>query len=148
MYACWGIVYFFVWKCGQHFGENTFLYRWVTDILHLYSVKLGTVHLCYALTMGDKSRSLSRTSSQSSQRNIKHFYQFRFIIIGDSTVGKSSLIRQFTEGSFVDTFPADPTVGVDFHVRVIEVSGKCKFSIRLVFTMKLISAALSGQTLA
>ena len=76
--------------------------------------------------MGDKGRSPSRTSSASSQRTPKYFYQFRFIIIGDSTVGKSSLIRQFTEGSFVDTNPADPTVGVDFHVRVVEVSGKYK----------------------
>ncbi len=74
--------------------------------------------------MGDKGRSLSRTTSSGSQRNPKYFYQFRFILIGDSTVGKSSLIRQFTEGNFVDTTPADPTVGVDFHVRIVEVSGK------------------------
>ena len=73
--------------------------------------------------MSEKGRSLSRTSSSSSQRTPKYFYQFRFIIIGDSTVGKSSLIRQFTEGHFVDTTPADPTVGVDFHVRIVEISG-------------------------
>jgi len=48
-----------------------------------------------------------------------YFYQFRVIIIGDSTVGKSSLLRQFTEGHFIQT--NDPTVGVDFHVRIIEL---------------------------
>jgi GTPase SAR1 family protein len=74
--------------------------------------------------MGDKGRSSLRKSTSISQRTPKYFYQFRFIIIGDSTVGKSSLIRQFTEGNFVDTTPADPTVGVDFHVRVVEVSGE------------------------
>ena len=74
--------------------------------------------------MGDKGRKLSQTGSSSSQRTPKYFYQFRFILIGDSTVGKSSLIRQFTEGSFVDSVPADPTVGVDFHVRLVEVSGR------------------------
>ena len=52
-------------------------------------------------------------------------------------MGKSSLIRQFTEGNFVDTTPADPTVGVDFHVRVVEVSGKyillmCRIYINVV----------------
>lgn len=51
----------------------------------------------------------------------KYFYQFRIILIGDSTVGKSSLLRQFTEGQFFEN--SDPTVGVDFHVRVIELKG-------------------------
>lgn len=50
-----------------------------------------------------------------------YFYQFRVILIGDSTVGKSSLLRQFTEGQFIQS--SDPTVGVDFHVRIIELSG-------------------------
>ena len=53
--------------------------------------------------------------------NNKTFYQFRVILIGDSTVGKSSLLRQFTEGQFIQT--SDPTVGVDFHVRIIELEG-------------------------
>lgn len=52
----------------------------------------------------------------------KYFYQFRVILIGDSTVGKSSLLRQFTEGQFFEN--SDPTVGVDFHVRVIELKGE------------------------
>ena len=52
----------------------------------------------------------------------KYFYQFRIIIIGDSTVGKSSLLRQFTEGQFIQS--SDPTVGVDFHVRLVQLSGE------------------------
>ncbi|KAI4814544.1 hypothetical protein KUCAC02_003735 [Chaenocephalus aceratus] len=36
-------------------------------------------------------------------------YQFRLIVIGDSTVGKSCLIRRFTEGRFAQV--SDPTVG-------------------------------------
>lgn len=52
----------------------------------------------------------------------KYFYQFRIILIGDSTVGKSSLLRQFTEGQFIEN--SDPTVGVDFHVRVVMLSGE------------------------
>ena len=52
-----------------------------------------------------------------------HFkYQFRLILVGDSTVGKSSLLRQFTEGRFLEY--NDPTVGVDFHARVIDLEGK------------------------
>lgn len=69
----------------------------------------------------------------------KYFYQFRIILIGDSTVGKSSLLRQFTEGQFIET--SDPTVGVDFHVRVVMLSGECngfsflKSSILLYFSI-------------
>jgi len=57
------------------------------------------------------------------------FYQFRVILIGDSTVGKSSLLRQFTEGQFIQT--SDPTVGVDFHVRIIELNDKVRIKLQL-----------------
>ena len=57
-----------------------------------------------------------------SRYDPKYFYQFRLILIGDSTVGKSSLLRQFTEGQFIQS--SDPTVGVDFHVRIVQLSGK------------------------
>ncbi|XP_043928548.1 ras-related protein Rab-39A [Protopterus annectens] len=46
-------------------------------------------------------------------------YQFRLIVIGDSTVGKSCLLRRFTEGNFSDV--SDPTVGVDFFARLVEI---------------------------
>lgn len=36
-------------------------------------------------------------------------YQYRIILIGDSTVGKSSLLRYFTEGRHAEI--SDPTVG-------------------------------------
>ena len=46
-------------------------------------------------------------------------YQFRVILIGDSTVGKSSLLRHFTDGTFAEV--SDPTVGVDFFARLLRV---------------------------
>lgn len=49
-------------------------------------------------------------------------YQFRLILLGDSTVGKSSILRQFKEGIH---FPdISLTVGVDFHAKLIEVRGR------------------------
>ncbi|NWU59391.1 RB39B protein, partial [Dromas ardeola] len=42
-------------------------------------------------------------------------YQFRVIMLGDSTVGKSSLLRRYTEGVFLDA--VNQTVGVDFYVQ-------------------------------
>ncbi|EDO32176.1 predicted protein [Nematostella vectensis] len=59
----------------------------------------------------------------------KYFYQFRIILIGDSTVGKSSLLRQFTEGQFFEN--SDPTVGVDFHVRVLELKGDVRIKLQI-----------------
>ena len=64
---------------------------------------------------------MSDKKSSSNRFEANYFYQFRVILIGDSTVGKSSLLRQFTEGQFIQT--SDPTVGVDFHVRIIELNG-------------------------
>ncbi|XP_068179219.1 ras-related protein Rab-42b isoform X2 [Antennarius striatus] len=46
-------------------------------------------------------------------------YQFRFIMLGDSTVGKSSLLKRYTEDLFTQS--VNQTVGVDFYVHFLEV---------------------------
>lgn len=52
----------------------------------------------------------------------EYLYQFRLILLGDSTVGKSSLLRQFKEGTY---FPdISLTVGVDFHAKLIHIRGQ------------------------
>ncbi|TRY77483.1 hypothetical protein TCAL_07406 [Tigriopus californicus] len=56
-------------------------------------------------------------------------YQFRLILIGDSTVGKSSLLRYFTDGSFAEV--SDPTVGVDFFARLIQVHDGTNIKLQL-----------------
>ncbi len=56
-------------------------------------------------------------------------YQFRLILIGDSTVGKSSLLKYFTDGKFAEV--CDPTVGVDFFARLIEVKQGVRVKLQL-----------------
>lgn len=56
-------------------------------------------------------------------------YQFRIILIGDSMVGKSSLVRCFSEGKFSEV--CDPTVGVDFFSRIIELPEKIRIKLQL-----------------
>ncbi|KAG5894498.1 hypothetical protein JTB14_029908 [Gonioctena quinquepunctata] len=56
-------------------------------------------------------------------------YQFRLILIGDSTVGKSSLLKYFTDGKFAEL--SDPTVGVDFFARLIEVKDGTRIKLQL-----------------
>lgn len=46
-------------------------------------------------------------------------YQFHLIVVRGSTVGKSRLIRRFTEGRFTQV--SDPTVGVDFFSSLVEI---------------------------
>ncbi|CAI5663586.1 ras-related protein Rab-42b [Oreochromis niloticus] len=46
-------------------------------------------------------------------------YQFRIIMLGDSTVGKSSLLKRYTEDLFMESI--NETVGVDFYVHFLEV---------------------------
>ncbi|XP_035795134.1 ras-related protein Rab-39B [Anopheles aquasalis] len=56
-------------------------------------------------------------------------YQFRHILIGDSTVGKSSLLKHFTDGKFAEL--SDPTVGVDFFAHLIEVNDGTRIKLQL-----------------
>ncbi|XP_029427253.1 ras-related protein Rab-39B-like [Rhinatrema bivittatum] len=46
-------------------------------------------------------------------------YQFRVILLGDSTVGKTSLVRRYTEGQFSTSTPS--TVGVEYYIRMLQL---------------------------
>uniref|UniRef100_A0A914CHU8 Ras-related protein Rab-39B n=1 Tax=Acrobeloides nanus TaxID=290746 RepID=A0A914CHU8_9BILA len=58
-----------------------------------------------------------------------YHYQYRIILIGDSTVGKSSLLRYFTEGRLAEI--SDPTVGVDFYARTVELKPDMRVKLQL-----------------
>ena len=70
-------------------------------------------------------------AGRSSKRTTdidQYVYQFRLILVGDSHVGKSCLLRRFKEGKFIEF--NDPTVGVDFHTNMIEIDG-CTLKLQL-----------------
>lgn len=58
------------------------------------------------------------SNHSSFKMEVPHHYQFRIIVIGDTMVGKSSLLKTFSEGTFSDS---EPTVGVDFFSKMIEI---------------------------
>jgi len=54
--------------------------------------------------------------------NTEYDYLFKVLLIGNSGVGKSSLLLRFADDVFNDNFM--PTIGVDFKIRTIDVDGK------------------------
>lgn len=49
-------------------------------------------------------------------------YLFKLLLIGDSGVGKTSILFKFSEDTFSPAFIS--TIGIDFKIRTIEVDGK------------------------
>ncbi|KAE9590018.1 hypothetical protein Lal_00037662 [Lupinus albus] len=59
--------------------------------------------------------------SSSSSQNSGYDLSFKVLLIGDSAVGKSSLILSFISNSVQDIAP---TIGVDFKIKLLTVGGK------------------------
>lgn len=53
---------------------------------------------------------------------MSYSYLFKYIIIGDTGVGKSCLLLQFIDSKFKDKF--EVTIGVEFGARMITVDDK------------------------
>ncbi len=49
-------------------------------------------------------------------------FLFKILLIGNSAVGKSSLLLRFSDNVFNESFL--PTIGVDFKIRTFELQGK------------------------
>lgn len=62
---------------------------------------------------------LNLMASSTSQGDFD--YVFKLLMIGDSGVGKSSLLLRFTSDSFDDL---SPTIGVDFKLKLMTIGGK------------------------
>ncbi|KAL6980293.1 hypothetical protein U1Q18_021935 [Sarracenia purpurea var. burkii] len=60
----------------------------------------------------------------SSSTNPGHDYSFKILLIGDSGVGKSSLLLTFISNSSTHIQDLSPTIGVDFKIKVLNVGGK------------------------
>ena len=57
-----------------------------------------------------------------SSSNLNFDYLLKFIIIGDSAVGKSNILLRYTNDSFSNEFQA--TIGVEFGAKNLTIDGK------------------------
>lgn len=49
-------------------------------------------------------------------------YEFKVVFVGESAVGKSSLLIRFVDDKFNDSLLS--TIGVDFHFRTVNSNGR------------------------
>jgi len=61
-------------------------------------------------------------SKQRSEDGPEYDQLFKILLIGDSGVGKSSILLRFTDDDFEEDHPA--TIGVDFKTKLITLDGK------------------------
>lgn len=58
-------------------------------------------------------------------------YLFKIVIVGNSSVGKSSILRRFADDSFQESYLA--TIGVDFRFKYIfNYKGLLRFKVMLL----------------
>ena len=62
------------------------------------------------------------SSNPLGEDKSKYDYMFRYIIVGDSNVGKSCLLLQFTDNKFRQNHEA--TIGVEFGGKTLEIKNK------------------------
>ena len=58
---------------------------------------------------------MTTTTASSSAKNNSFDHLFKILLVGDSGVGKSSILMRFTTEKFEDM---SPTIGVDFKLKV------------------------------
>jgi Ras-related protein Rab-1A len=55
-------------------------------------------------------------------KNREYNYLFKVVLVGNSNVGKSSIVLRFADGEFNESYIT--TIGVDFRFKSIEFEGK------------------------
>ncbi|XP_072291114.1 ras-related protein Rab-19 [Eucyclogobius newberryi] len=65
-----------------------------------------------------------RAHRQSAELELEESFDFLFkiILVGDSNVGKTCVVRRFKSGMFIEK--QQNTIGVDFTVRTLDIDGK------------------------
>jgi len=68
------------------------------------------------------SRSKANTIVEVGSKPKNSFENFKFVMVGDSGVGKSSIILRCVDGTFTDSFIS--TIDVDYKEKVVDLNGE------------------------
>lgn len=73
--------------------------------------------------MSSNARDSSKVVVDSSNETFEHFdYMLKVLVIGNSGVGKTSMLLRYTEKTFQEAYVS--TVGIDFKVKTLHRNGK------------------------
>jgi len=73
--------------------------------------------------------SMENSVSSRSNNSLTNEYVFKFLIIGDAGVGKTSILQRYTEDEF--THGQQPTIGVEFGSKSIELDESTKIKLQI-----------------
>lgn len=62
---------------------------------------------------------------------------FKLLLIGNSSVGKSSILLRFTDDTFLPQDDTSATIGVDFKAKIIDIDSK-KYKLTIWVTRKVV----------
>ena len=93
-------------------GKSAYL-DWVRNAIQLYKKHSASL---------EQERSKLRQRQAEQHSNAAYDYLFKFLLIGDAGVGKSSLLLRYADDVFTESFIS--TIGVDFKIKTINVDGK------------------------
>lgn len=68
------------------------------------------------------------TAPHTMSANVNYDFLVKTLLIGDSGVGKTAIMKRFTDGTFEPSYIS--TIGVDFAIRNLDIEGKrCKIQV-------------------
>merc|ERR1712025_1229829 len=119
--------YFFVF-CFFVFFYFTFQLFFCFLFFCFFSKKVPVLQLLsffffffFSLSFNNPKRKREMASSSGASSNSTFDHLFKILLVGDSGVGKSSVLLRFTQNEFEDM---SPTIGVDFKLKMMNVEDK------------------------
>jgi len=73
------------------------------------------------ITIDNRTGSPNTAGGGRGGKTVEYDHLFKLLLIGDSGVGKSSLLLRFSDNTFSDSFIA--TIGVDFKIKTMDING-------------------------